>query len=136
MISSTPWHPYHVELLHSQNMDLTNIVHINALLSSMADFPRFNNVYSTMFGTNPPARACVGVDLPWSRRVSLECLAFETASPQERFALHVQGLSYWAPANIGPYSQAIIVSLFLAYFLVFISTKSELISFLRSNIII
>lgn len=27
-----------------------------------------------------------------------------------RQALHVQGLSYWAPANIGPYSQAVIVS--------------------------
>lgn len=27
-----------------------------------------------------------------------------------RSALHVQSLSYWAPANIGPYSQAITVS--------------------------
>ena len=26
-----------------------------------------------------------------------------------RSALHVQSLSYWAPANIGPYSQAITV---------------------------
>jgi hypothetical protein len=24
--------------------------------------------------------------------------------------LHVQGLSYWAPANIGPYSQGVVVS--------------------------
>lgn len=26
-----------------------------------------------------------------------------------RTALHVQGMSYWAPANIGPYSQAVMV---------------------------
>jgi diphthine-ammonia ligase len=28
---------------------------------------------------------------------------------QGRQALHVQGLSHWAPANIGPYSQAVSV---------------------------
>lgn len=90
-------------------MELTSVVHINALLASMDDFALFNRVYNTMFGTSPPARACVAVELPASRRVSLECLAFDTDSSKNRFALHVQGVSYWAPANIGPYSQAIIV---------------------------
>jgi len=28
----------------------------------------------------------------------------------ERRVMHVQGISHWAPANIGPYSQAIMVS--------------------------
>ena len=39
----------------------------------------------------------------------LECIAFAEHTPLDRQALHVQGLSYWAPANIGPYSQAITV---------------------------
>lgn len=26
---------------------------------------------------------------------------------RERVTMHVQGISHWAPANIGPYSQAI-----------------------------
>jgi diphthine-ammonia ligase len=60
-----------------------------------------------MFGTSPPARACVAVNLPSPHQVALECLAFADSSPRERSALHVQGISYWAPANIGPYSQAI-----------------------------
>lgn len=94
-------------LLSQQGSDFTAIVHINALLSSMDTFIAFNRVYSQMFGTSPPARACVAVCLPSPHRVALECIAYVCASPSERFALHVQGVSYWAPANIGPYSQAI-----------------------------
>lgn len=72
-------------------------------------FGRVNAVYSTFFGTSPPARACVAVDLSEGIHVRLEVLAFLETRPSDRQALHVQGLSYWAPANIGPYSQAIIV---------------------------
>jgi diphthine-ammonia ligase len=28
----------------------------------------------------------------------------------KRETMHVQGISYWAPANIGPYSQSVVVS--------------------------
>ena len=97
-------------LLSQHGSDFTGIVHVNALLESMAEFAAFNRVYSKMFGTSPPARACVAVNLPRPHRVVLECLAFSDALASERFALHVQGISYWAPANIGPYSQAIGVS--------------------------
>lgn len=74
-----------------------------------------NAVYSTFFGTSPPARACVCVDLPKDVRVKLECIAYTESSPLDRQALHVQGLSYWAPANIGPYSQAITVRIFVSF---------------------
>ena len=72
-------------------------------------FARVNAVYSTFFGSSPPARACVAADLPSPIRVRLDCVAFVERSRTDRQALHVQGLSYWAPANIGPYSQAIMV---------------------------
>jgi len=75
----------------------------------MALFTRVNAIYSTFFGTSPPARACVAVDLPHPVRIKLDCIAFAEDRPQERQALHVQSQSYWAPANIGPYSQAIVV---------------------------
>ena len=80
---------------------------MTGLLGSMETFSAFNGAYSENFGTSPPARACVAVNLPSHRQVALECVAFSCRSPLERFALHVQGISYWAPANIGPYSQAI-----------------------------
>jgi len=76
----------------------------------MDDFSRINAAYGSFFGTSPPARACVSTDLPQNIRVVLECIAFTTVSPVSRQSLHVQSLSYWAPANIGPYSQAITVS--------------------------
>jgi hypothetical protein len=76
-------------------------------------FGRVNAVYSEFFGSSPPARACVGVDLPENVRVRLDCVAIKEKSFSDRHSLHVQGLSYWAPANIGPYSQAITVRIVL-----------------------
>lgn len=90
-------------------MRLSNAVNINIFLSSIELFARVNAVYSTFFGISPPARACVAIDLPRPIQVRLDCIAFDDHAVAERQALHVQGLSYWAPANIGPYSQAITV---------------------------
>lgn len=73
-------------------------------------FARVNAIYATYFGSSPAARACVAVDMPDMFRVRLECIAFAETKPSDRQALHVQGWSYWAPANIGPYSQAVTVS--------------------------
>jgi len=72
-------------------------------------FHPVNAVYMTYFGVCPPSRACVAVDLPPPVRIKLDCIAYAEVDPNERQCLHVQGLSYWAPANIGPYSQAIMV---------------------------
>lgn len=84
----------------------------------MSLFVPANAVYSTYFGTSPPSRATVAVPLPPGTRIRLEVVGFDdrpltgsTGVRVDRQALHVQGLSYWAPANIGPYSQAVIVSL-------------------------
>ncbi|KAF9818346.1 hypothetical protein IEO21_02861 [Rhodonia placenta] len=84
--------------LKAYDLQLSHCTNINIFLSSMDLFAQANAVYATFFGTSPPARACVAVDLP------------SPTSPADRQALHVQGLSYWAPANIGPYSQAIVVN--------------------------
>lgn len=72
-------------------------------------FPSLNAIYATFFGTSPPTRACVAVDLPSFIRVKLDCFAYVETDSTSRSVLHVQGLSYWAPANIGPYSQAVLI---------------------------
>lgn len=95
--------------LSQHSLHLSNATNINIFLSSMDLFTRVNAIYATFFGTSPPARACVAVDLPPPIRVKLDCIAHAERTPNERQALHVQSLSYWAPANIGPYSQAITV---------------------------
>jgi diphthine-ammonia ligase len=103
------------EQLAILSLDITHISFIGIYLSSIDHFGPMNLVYRRYFGTSPPARACVAVDLPKPLRIRLDCVAFRNASPVSRKALHVQGLSYWAPANIGPYSQAVVVCCVYAY---------------------
>lgn len=75
-------------------------------LREMSDFAAVNAVYGSYFvNPNPPARvtiACADV-LPQDCMLSIGITSVK--GPRE--ALHVQSRSYWAPANIGPYSQAI-----------------------------
>lgn len=95
--------------LSEHSLSLSHVANMNIFISSMEDFASINAVYSTYFGVSPPARACVAVDLPAPLRLMLDCAAYAEQNPSDRQALHVQGLSYWAPANIGPYSQAVVV---------------------------
>ncbi|GAA5935526.1 hypothetical protein JCM1841_003703 [Sporobolomyces salmonicolor] len=110
-------------LLAAHATSLLTLSHLTVYLSasSMPLFPLINAVYSSFFGSSPPARACVAVELsPKSRaRVKLEGVARvaeQEEQGRERKCLHVQSLSYWAGANIGPYSQGITVAgrLFIA----------------------
>ncbi|KAH7343671.1 hypothetical protein B0J17DRAFT_643380 [Rhizoctonia solani] len=90
------------------SLEPKHIVNTMLLLSDMDLFPRVNKAYAQYFGTSPPSRACVAVDLPEGTRVRVSCVAYKDhATSNPRSGLHVQGVSYWAPANIGPYSQAI-----------------------------
>ncbi|KAG8766615.1 hypothetical protein FRC12_006750 [Ceratobasidium sp. 428] len=99
------------ELLSQNNMHPKHITNTTLLLSSLDLFPQVNAAYGQYFGTSPPSRACVAVDLPSTSRIRIACVAFrdEESGTNQRTGLHVQGVSYWAPANIGPYSQTIIV---------------------------
>ncbi|KAK7695941.1 hypothetical protein QCA50_000580 [Cerrena zonata] len=98
------------DLLAQHNLDFSHIANVNIFLSSMDLFSAVNEKYMTFFGSGPPARACVAVDLPSPIRVRIECVAYAEESERDRQILHVQGLSYWAPANIGPYSQAVVIN--------------------------
>lgn len=83
-----------------------NIAYTVITLRDMEDFAAINSVYGSYFTQpNPPARAtiaCAGV-LPSKALLSISI----TSSATPREGLHVQSRSYWAPANIGPYSQAV-----------------------------
>ncbi|KAH6915328.1 meiotically up-regulated 71 protein [Coprinopsis sp. MPI-PUGE-AT-0042] len=96
--------------LQKFSLSVVNCANINIMLSSMDLFGKVNEMYAKFFGTSPPARACVAARLPPDIRVRLEATAYAEKAPSARQALHVQGLSYWAPANIGPYSQAVLAS--------------------------
>ena len=96
--------------LHSIGPSLRSgsIVSVLLLLSSMSDFATINPVYASLFTPgepNPPARVTIAVDLPAATKVSVSLIVSRCPQSQLR-GLHVQSRSYWAPPNIGPYSQA------------------------------
>ncbi len=83
-------------------------------IRDMADYPRINNIYSQYFDLNPPTRVCV--QAPILSYAIIEAIA--TLSIDRKRSMHVQSISHWAPANIGPYSQCVqvcVVSLPIKY---------------------
>lgn len=74
----------------------------------MDDFSAVNAAYQRVFSVAPPTRACLALHMS-GRRLVLEAICTRGRSEVQRRVLHVQGISYWAPANIGPYSQAVTV---------------------------
>ncbi|KAF2003391.1 adenine nucleotide alpha hydrolases-like protein, partial [Amniculicola lignicola CBS 123094] len=101
--------------LTAHNLTPSHITHTTLLLRHMSTFASINNIYSTLFTTpNPPSRVTVacGSTLPLGVDVMLSAIC--STDVRERKGLHVQSRSYWAPANIGPYSQAISVPLKIA----------------------
>ncbi|GAB7349681.1 hypothetical protein MBLNU459_g0352t1 [Dothideomycetes sp. NU459] len=89
-----------------------SIAYTTIILRSMSDFAAVNAAYGAIFtAPSPPARVTVasGDVLPLGVFVSLSIMALAEDSQRHKQGLHVQSRSYWAPANIGPYSQAISV---------------------------
>lgn len=95
--------------LTQQNLPTTSIISTAIILRSMADFPAINAIYGSLFtAPNPPSRVTISCgDLlpPDSGNIAIYLTVH--AGEVDRQGLHVQSRSYWAPANIGPYSQAI-----------------------------
>lgn len=97
------------ELLSSNSLDASQISNTVVILRRMADFPKINAEYGKLFTKpNPPSRVTVscGDLLPADRSIAVY-LTVDPSPSRERRGLHVQSRSYWAPANIGPYSQAV-----------------------------
>ncbi|KAJ3364264.1 hypothetical protein GGF32_002235 [Allomyces javanicus] len=92
------------QVLQNRGLDTKrHLVMVTVLVMNMADFARVNGIYGQYFGVNPAARACIQTVLPC--QVQVDALAVANAAvPRDN--LHVQSISYWAAANIGPYSQA------------------------------
>ncbi|XP_018582782.1 diphthine--ammonia ligase isoform X2 [Scleropages formosus] len=99
--------------LNKMGWKLEHIVLVHLYVKNMSDFGAVNSVYQSFFGVSPPARVCVETPLPNGHLIQLDCLLHDWVKPMvnnifhDKYVLHVQSLSHWAPANIGPYSQAV-----------------------------
>ncbi|XP_058825900.1 uncharacterized protein LOC131685896 [Topomyia yanbarensis] len=100
------------DLITSNSFTLRQICYITLYVRDMGEYSSLNETYSKVFGfTNPPTRVCVECPLPENCHVVLEAVAYNreksTSDLQhKRHTMHVQGISHWAPANIGTYSQS------------------------------
>ncbi|NXW15593.1 DPH6 ligase, partial [Circaetus pectoralis] len=97
----------------SEGLKLNDIILVHLYMKSMKDFNVINSVYVTQFDLCPPARVCVETLLPDGVLFCIDCLAhkYDIATDDvlrdEKLVMHVQSISHWAPASIGPYSQSI-----------------------------
>ncbi|XP_063625482.1 uncharacterized protein LOC134797159 isoform X1 [Cydia splendana] len=103
-------------ILDAVSTKIQDICFLNIYMRDMGDYAALNEVYVDAFNfVNPPTRVCVQCPLPDDVGLILDAVAHKSSSQnydpdgnsKERVTMHVQGISHWAPANIGPYSQAV-----------------------------
>lgn len=96
------------DALRKYGLEFTHIQHVELLLADMSMFNAINKEYSSKFSGCflPPSRVCIQTSLPSSSPISLSCTVLKQRN--ERHGIHVRSISYWAPHNIGPYSQSIV----------------------------
>lgn len=93
--------------LESLGASMAHLISVCLYVRDMVDYPKLNSLYGRYFELNPPVRVCV--QSPVHDYALIEAIAtLDFASKQ---SMHVQSISHWAPANIGPYSQAVQVFL-------------------------
>jgi diphthine-ammonia ligase len=81
------------------------LLHNVLILKDLSTFDTMNETYLKCFKFyNPASRVCIEND---SMKCSLKIESFGINEEEFYKVLHVQSISEWAPANIGPYSQAI-----------------------------
>ncbi|XP_049874929.1 uncharacterized protein LOC126373018 [Pectinophora gossypiella] len=107
-----------ISLLESEDMQLKEVCSVNIYMRDMEEYAALNEVYARYFCfENPPTRVCVQCPMPGDvglildavahKQIPINPLETDSSISKERITMHVQGISHWAPANIGPYSQAI-----------------------------
>ncbi|CAM5151469.1 unnamed protein product [Natator depressus] len=99
--------------MNSKGLELKDIILVHLYMKNMKDFAVINSAYVTQFDLCPPARVCVEAPLLDGVFFCMDCLAHKCdvtigdVDCYQKQIMHVQSISHWAPANIGPYSQSI-----------------------------
>lgn len=95
------------EYLDQYHISTKYIQHITLLLKDMSKFGQINKVYSQFFEkfNLPPSRICIQTILPKNYKVQLSCIVIKP-NDYNLLGIHIRSRSYWAPQNIGPYSQS------------------------------
>jgi len=108
-------------LVQNENLYTSDIVAVTLYIKDMSNYKVINDKYVSWLGKrNPPVRVCV--ECPLNAHIALDAIAYKENQESgdkwacKRHTMHVQSISHWAPANIGPYSQAVRVSMVQKYY--------------------
>ncbi|CAH6718629.1 diphthine--ammonia ligase [[Candida] jaroonii] len=94
------------ETLNDYNLTFNDIQHITLLLNDISKFAEINQIYESNFkGFLPPSRITIETNLPKNVQIQLSCKCIIKETTVKK-GIHIRSRSYWAPQNIGPYSQA------------------------------
>ncbi|XP_073465984.1 diphthine--ammonia ligase isoform X1 [Aquarana catesbeiana] len=98
--------------VEENGLQISDAVLVHLYVQNMDDFATINAEYGRLFSVAPPARVCVQCCLPRDTLFKMDVLFWLPVTCRDDFtaektAMHVQSISHWAPANIGPYSQAV-----------------------------
>uniref|UniRef100_A0A336M171 Diphthine--ammonia ligase n=1 Tax=Culicoides sonorensis TaxID=179676 RepID=A0A336M171_CULSO len=105
------------QMMTTNDYSLNDLVTISLYIDNMNHFNIINTAYLKIINfQNPPTRICVECELPTNCSLIMEAIAHKPKTINaddysKKTVLHVQGISHWAPANIGPYSQSIKIGL-------------------------
>ncbi|XP_059159822.1 uncharacterized protein LOC131943634 [Physella acuta] len=117
--------------LNCKGIKIADVVSVSLYVADMANFQTINKVYKSFFDVSPPVRLCIQANLPRNVALQLDCQGHVCDEDPEsnHDVLHVQSLSHWAPANIGPYSQAVMAGekLYVAGMIPLVPASLELI---------
>ena len=92
------------ELLEHNHLGFNNITKVVLYIKKMSTFININQIYKHYFKFKPPTRICVAQPVDSDFNIMMELHG--VIRVEDIKVLHVQSVSCWAPANIGPYSQA------------------------------
>ena len=100
-------------ILEQENFTSESLIFTTIILRNMEDFDVINLAYGQLFKSPiPPARVtfAAGSQMPRDLDILMSCVGYR-GNLNHKQGLHVQSMSHWAPANIGPYSQAVSIPL-------------------------
>ncbi|KYQ89711.1 endoribonuclease L-PSP domain-containing protein [Tieghemostelium lacteum] len=89
--------------LNEYKVTLENVLYVFLYINDMSQFSNVNQSYCKHFQSNPASRACIQLSANCNE-IIIEFIG--AVDRVQKKCLHVQSISNWAPACIGPYSQA------------------------------
>lgn len=92
------------KVIEDNNLTFEHVQSSKLFIKNMSNFAKINKIYNGYFTKPlPPSRICVETTLINDAQLSVVVMK----DLKQKGGLHIQGRSYWAPCNIGPYSQAV-----------------------------